>query len=146
MKCARRACNSENAVCRHTQTGRLYCPRCARKINEAVVRATPLVTFPSDRAEAQRILDQTGMTKQQQEAELAKQYDAKSEPDRLRGAGWCKYQLNGWFIWETPKDGKVVWAMARLTTDTTPAYFTDHWYTNGSTVADLEEAFKRAIL
>lgn len=86
-----------------------------------------------------------GMTKQQQEAELAKRYDVKSEPDRLRGAGWCKYQLNGWFIWETPKDGKVVWAMARLTTDTTPAYFTDHWYTEGCSVVDLEEAFKRAL-
>ena len=86
----------------------LYCPRCARRINEGYHGATPLVNWPT-KEEAERILTMAGMTKQQQEAELAKQYEAKSEPDRLRGAGWCKYQLNGWFIWETPKDGKVVW-------------------------------------
>jgi hypothetical protein len=34
-KCARTACKStRNVRCRHTQTGRLYCPRCARAIND----------------------------------------------------------------------------------------------------------------
>jgi late competence protein required for DNA uptake (superfamily II DNA/RNA helicase) len=34
MKCHRTACESNhNVVCRHTQTGSLYCPSCARIIN-----------------------------------------------------------------------------------------------------------------
>jgi hypothetical protein len=35
MKCRRTACDStHNIICRHTQTGDLYCPRCARAIND----------------------------------------------------------------------------------------------------------------
>lgn len=34
MKCARTACNNQDAICRHTQTGRMYCSSCARKINK----------------------------------------------------------------------------------------------------------------
>lgn len=34
-KCARTACDAtRHVVCRHTQTGRMYCPSCARHINE----------------------------------------------------------------------------------------------------------------
>jgi hypothetical protein len=32
--CSRTACRKTPATCRHTQTGRLYCHRCARAINE----------------------------------------------------------------------------------------------------------------
>ena len=43
-KCARTACDVPNAVCNHTMAPyRLYCPKCARAINEH----TPgLVEFP----------------------------------------------------------------------------------------------------
>lgn len=35
MKCRRTACDSiHNIICRHTQTGDLYCPACARAIND----------------------------------------------------------------------------------------------------------------
>ncbi len=35
MKCARIACdNTINVLCKHTQSGRFYCPKCARKIND----------------------------------------------------------------------------------------------------------------
>ena len=55
MKCARTACMSMNAVCQHTQTGRLYCPRCARRINEANPQVPNLITFPKSRGEADRL-------------------------------------------------------------------------------------------
>lgn len=46
MKCARTACTAtRDVLCRHKETGAYYCPRCARKINEA----TPgLVEWPKD--------------------------------------------------------------------------------------------------
>ncbi len=43
LKCARTACYNMNAMCRHKDTGHLYCPKCARKINEI---APGLVEFP----------------------------------------------------------------------------------------------------
>lgn len=45
MKCHRGACDSDNAVCLHSDNGHLYCPSCARKINET---APGLVRFPID--------------------------------------------------------------------------------------------------
>lgn len=33
-KCARTVCKNPHANCRHTQTGALYCVRCARSINK----------------------------------------------------------------------------------------------------------------
>lgn len=33
MKCHRKGCENNNAVCKHTVTGDLYCPMCAAKIN-----------------------------------------------------------------------------------------------------------------
>lgn len=42
-KCARKACGSNYAACKHTQSGYYYCPKCARKINEA---NPGLVKFP----------------------------------------------------------------------------------------------------
>jgi hypothetical protein len=34
-KCRRTACDAtHNIICRHTQTGDLYCPACARAIND----------------------------------------------------------------------------------------------------------------
>lgn len=46
-KCARTACeNTHNIVCRHTQSGQLYCPSCARRINEANPEHPGLVTLP----------------------------------------------------------------------------------------------------
>jgi hypothetical protein len=33
-KCARTACDRRRAVCKHTQTGKMYCVPCARAINE----------------------------------------------------------------------------------------------------------------
>jgi hypothetical protein len=47
MKCRRTACKvelTEKNACRHTDTGDLYCPRCARRINEGCGRE--LVVFP----------------------------------------------------------------------------------------------------
>lgn len=35
IKCAREACDIPNACFRHSQNGNLYCPKCARLINEA---------------------------------------------------------------------------------------------------------------
>jgi len=35
MKCARTACYSERAMHRHRVNGKLYCARCAFKINDA---------------------------------------------------------------------------------------------------------------
>jgi predicted Fe-S protein YdhL (DUF1289 family) len=35
MKCARTVCQAEGRL-RNTQNGQLYCPRCARKINEFI--------------------------------------------------------------------------------------------------------------
>lgn len=52
-KCARTACSAtRNVVCRHTHSGALYCPRCARKINE---HNPGLVTMPgaNEREEVQ---------------------------------------------------------------------------------------------
>lgn len=43
IKCARSACESQNACCRHTENSNLYCPRCARGINET---NPGLVLFP----------------------------------------------------------------------------------------------------
>ncbi len=48
MKCRRAACNVEltgKNACRHADSGELYCPRCARKINEGAGRV--LVLFPN---------------------------------------------------------------------------------------------------
>ncbi len=46
IKCARTACPSLNAVCEHTHDGRLYCPRCARMINEYYLQGKPEGTPP----------------------------------------------------------------------------------------------------
>jgi hypothetical protein len=46
MKCARTACESTNAVCRHTHDNRMYCPSCAHKINEHNPQDPPLVELP----------------------------------------------------------------------------------------------------
>jgi hypothetical protein len=45
MKCRRKVCNSHNAICRHTQTNEMYCPKCAKKINQF---NPGLVEFPPD--------------------------------------------------------------------------------------------------
>lgn len=34
-RCSRTACGGGKAIFRHSQTGKLYCPPCARRINEA---------------------------------------------------------------------------------------------------------------
>jgi hypothetical protein len=34
FECSRTACSSDRAECWHSQTGRLYCVRCARRIND----------------------------------------------------------------------------------------------------------------
>lgn len=47
VKCARTVCNRMNAVCRHRLDGRMYCPSCARKINEHNPADPPLVEFPN---------------------------------------------------------------------------------------------------
>ena len=49
MKCARGACDSKNAACLHRDNGKMYCPRCARNINEAcpMEDGEPLVYFPA---------------------------------------------------------------------------------------------------
>lgn len=37
LKCYRTACDNRlNVTCQHSETGRFYCPACARKINDAV--------------------------------------------------------------------------------------------------------------
>lgn len=54
MKCRRTACQSDNAVCRHSQTGDMYCPRCARKINE---HNPGLVAWPVNTQEDRMQLD-----------------------------------------------------------------------------------------
>lgn len=33
LKCRRTVCENLDPVCRHTQTGEMYCVSCARKIN-----------------------------------------------------------------------------------------------------------------
>jgi hypothetical protein len=45
MKCSRKGCENNDAVCKHTVTGDLYCPTCAAKIN---------ATWPGRVAEATR--------------------------------------------------------------------------------------------
>lgn len=49
MKCTRGACDSKNAACLHRDNGKMYCPRCARKINEScpMEDGEPLVYFPA---------------------------------------------------------------------------------------------------
>jgi hypothetical protein len=47
MKCARTACNrTRDIVCRHTQTGRMYCVTCARAINDNNPEHPGLVEIP----------------------------------------------------------------------------------------------------
>lgn len=47
-KCKRTACENKNACCRHRMTGDLYCPQCARLINEnnPLWHGARLVAFP----------------------------------------------------------------------------------------------------
>lgn len=47
-ECSVTVCKRTNACCRHRQTGDVYCPRCARKINDAnpMPDKVPLVLFP----------------------------------------------------------------------------------------------------
>lgn len=51
-KCARTACQSTKATCRHTQTGRMYCRKCAHAINEANPERPGLVDIPAAPAPA----------------------------------------------------------------------------------------------
>lgn len=47
IKCARTACNNtRNIVCRHRFDGRMYCPSCAKKINET---APDCIKMPSEK-------------------------------------------------------------------------------------------------
>lgn len=43
--CFRTACRRPNAVCRHTQNGKYYCPACAHAINRENFEG--LVEFPA---------------------------------------------------------------------------------------------------
>jgi hypothetical protein len=47
-KCTRTVCNSQNAVCWHTDRKQFYCPACARAINENNRDHPDLVLFPID--------------------------------------------------------------------------------------------------
>lgn len=49
-KCFRNACSSRNAVCRHSQTGHMYCPACRLAIN-ANNPGHPNLVLPAPRPE-----------------------------------------------------------------------------------------------
>lgn len=46
LLCKRRACQADYAVCVHSQTGDVYCVKCARKINEGNPEVPNLVRIP----------------------------------------------------------------------------------------------------
>lgn len=63
------------------------------------------------------------------EVELADDYWAISTPDYNRGDGWCKFELNGKYIWAI----KYGWQAAELI---------DNHYSNHAVFSNLEDAFK----
>ncbi len=57
MKCRRTACNNQDADCRHTQTGEMYCKPCALKINSYHRHINPpLISIPSSKGVGTRML------------------------------------------------------------------------------------------
>jgi hypothetical protein len=54
------------------------------------------------------------MMTQEQEKVLADKYKAQSKEDNFRGKGWCRYELNGWIIWEIKSTTGITWQCAKV--------------------------------
>lgn len=71
---------------------------------------------------------------QAEELVLAAKHKAECHPDQHRGKGWCKYLLNGWWIWSCGITRRA-WAIAHLVDGS----YADHVY-----FETLEDAFEYA--
>jgi late competence protein required for DNA uptake (superfamily II DNA/RNA helicase) len=62
MKCRRTACNNQNADCKHTQTGEMYCRSCALKINmyNPLPDGKKLVELPVLASVVQQVINHQG--------------------------------------------------------------------------------------
>jgi hypothetical protein len=80
---------------------------------------------------------------QGEENQLATSLGFVCEPDERRGHGLCKFNKGSWTIWQCVRNGRIVWAAAKLIYGSTDRPEVANW-TSHTYHAELKDALSQA--